>query len=152
MTQRGEELVFHPAGPFGFGVAFGYAASGYEIGTAFRMGPGYFPFLLGIVMIVLGALYLFVETAAHDDEQEEDYGPPQWRGWLAIVSGIIAFIILGRYGGLIPATLALVFISAMGDKEHSWLTALLLSIFVTLLGVVIFSWGLELQFPLFTWG
>jgi len=45
-----------------------------------------------------------------------------------------------------------VFISAMGDKEHSWLTALLLSIFVTLLGVVIFSWGLELQFPLFTWG
>lgn len=124
----------------------------YSLGTMARMGPGYFPFLLGIVMIVLGALYLFVETAAHDDEQEEDYGPPQWRGWLAIVGGIIAFIILGRYGGLVPATLALVFISAMGDKEHSWLTALLLSIFVTLLGVVIFSWGLELQFPLFTWG
>ena len=52
----------------------------YSLGTMARMGPGYFPFLLGIVMIVLGALYLFVETAAHDDEQEEDYGPPQWRG------------------------------------------------------------------------
>ena len=40
----------------------------YSLGTMARMGPGYFPFLLGIVMIVLGALYLFVETAAHDDD------------------------------------------------------------------------------------
>ena len=68
----------------GVGGSFAAGASQYTLGSGAKMGPGYFPFLLGIVMIVLGALYLFVETAAHDDEQEEDYGPPQWRGWLAI--------------------------------------------------------------------
>jgi hypothetical protein len=39
----------------GFGAAFGYAASGYQLGTAFRMGPGYFPLVLAGFLAVLGA-------------------------------------------------------------------------------------------------
>ena len=56
------------------------------------------------------------------------------------------------HGGLVPATFALVFISALGDRTHTLRSALLLSVFVTAIGIVIFSWGLELQFPMFSWG
>ena len=62
------------------------------------------------------------------------------------------FIALGKFGGLVPATLALVFISALGDRQHTVKSAALLSAGVTLLGLAVFSWGLQLQFPLFRWG
>ena len=42
----------------GFGAAFGYAATGYQLGTAFRMGPGYFPLLLGAVLLGLGLILI----------------------------------------------------------------------------------------------
>ncbi|MCJ9712140.1 tripartite tricarboxylate transporter TctB family protein, partial [Bordetella hinzii] len=77
---------------------------------------------------------------------------PQWRGWGCITGGLAAFMLLGQYGGLVPATLGLVFISALGDRQHTIKSAALLAVGVTLLGVAIFSWGLQLQFPLFRWG
>ncbi|NLC35057.1 MAG: tripartite tricarboxylate transporter TctB family protein [Alcaligenaceae bacterium] len=127
--------------------------STYTIGTMARMGPGFFPVMLGVLLMFLGALCLFATGLSTKDEDEEDFsGPSQWRGWIAIVGGVLAFIVLGEYGGLVPATFALVFISALGDRNHSLLSALLLAGFVTVLGVLIFSWGLELQFPMFRWG
>lgn len=64
----------------------------------------------------------------------------------------MAFILIGKFGGLVPATFALVFISAMGDRQHTVRSAALLAVGVTLLGVAVFSWALQLQFPLFRWG
>lgn len=126
--------------------------STYTMGSLSRMGPGYFPVALGVLLIFLGLLCLFSSGLSEDDEEDDHMGPPEWRGWLCIISGVFAFIVLGKYGGLVPATLTLVFISALGDRTHTLLSALALSIFVTLIGVLIFSWGLELQFPLFRWG
>jgi len=134
----------------GLGVAA--QATNYSLGSLARMGPGFFPLMLGMLLMFLGVLCLFATGLSVHDDDDEDMGPPQWRGWIAIVSGIVAFIFFGKYGGLVPATFALVFISAMGDRSHTWLSALLLSIFVTVIGVLIFSWGLELQFPMFSWG
>ncbi len=51
-----------------------------------------------------------------------------------------------------PATFALVFISALGDRQHTLRSAALLAAGVTVLGVAVFSWALQLQFPLFRWG
>lgn len=64
----------------------------------------------------------------------------------------MAFILLGKYGGLVPATFALVFIAAMGDRQHTVRSAALLAVGVTILGIAVFSWALQLQFPLFRWG
>lgn len=124
----------------------------YSIGSMARMGPGFFPVMLGVLLIFLGVLCLFATGITADDEEEDHIGPPEWRGWCGIVTGVIAFIVLGKYGGLVPATFALVFISALGDRTHTLRSALLLSVFVTIVGVLIFSWGLELQFPMFRWG
>lgn len=128
--------------------------SHYNLGTLSRMGPGFFPVALGVLLIFLGILNLFTSTLGSDDDDEDAAlsSPPEWRGWLCIIGGVVAFIVLGRYGGLVPATFALVFISALGDRTHNLLTALALSTFVTILGIIIFAWALELQFPLFRWG
>src|SRR5690625_1094061 len=126
--------------------------SNYNLGTLSRMGPGFFPVALGVLLIILGILCLFSSGLSDEDEVEEFSGPPEWRGWLCLIGGVVAFIVLGKYGGLVPATFALVFISALGDRTHTLLTALALSVFVTILGVVIFIWGLDLQFPMFRWG
>lgn len=134
------------------GLAVMYQGSSYNLGTLSRMGPGFFPVALGALLVFLGLVVLFSSGLSEDDDDEQDMGSPEWRGWLCIIGGVIAFIVLGKYGGLVPATFVLVFVSSLGDRTHTLLTALALSVFITALGVVIFSWALELQFPMFQWG
>ncbi|EWM44845.1 tripartite tricarboxylate transporter TctB family protein [Bordetella holmesii 70147] len=126
-------------------------ATTYQLGTLGRMGPGMFPAILGALLALLGVA---IWRTRRQDGAETDAGPApsQWRGWACITAGLLTFILLGQYGGLIPATFGLVFISALGDRQHTLKTAALLAAGVTALGVAIFSWGLQLQFPLFRWG
>lgn len=128
-------------------------ASTYTLGSLARMGPGLFPAILGVLLVLLG---LIIARMAYSpmvtEEDAEEIPPPEWRGWGCIIGGLMTFILLGKYGGLVPATFALVFISAMGDREHTPRSAALLAVGVTILGVAVFSWALQLQFPLFRWG
>ncbi|WP_063580690.1 tripartite tricarboxylate transporter TctB family protein [Achromobacter ruhlandii] len=128
-------------------------ASTYNIGSLARMGPGMFPAILGVLLVLLGLIIARTAFSAPDVEEEaEDIPPPEWRGWGCIIGGLMAFILLGKYGGLVPATFALVFIAAMGDRQHTVRSAALLAVGVTILGIAVFSWALQLQFPLFRWG
>lgn len=138
---------------FALGLGVVIQGSTYNIGTMARMGPGFFPVMLGVLLMFLGVLCLFATGISAEEDDEEDFsGPSQWRGWLGIVGGVLAFIFLGKYGGLVPAAFGLVFISALGDKDHSLFSAFVLATCVSIAGVLIFSWGLDLQFPIFRWG
>ncbi len=121
----------------------------YRIGTLGRMGPGLYPVLLGGVMVLLGAG--LVVTASAREREAEEYSF-HWRGPLFIVIGLSTFAILGRYGGLVPATLALVAVTALGDQRHNVRSALALALAMAVVAIVIFRWALQLQFPLFAWG
>lgn len=134
------------------GIAVILGGYSYQVGTLSRMGPGLFPIILGFLLVILGALMLITVKALPPDDEADDAGPSQWRGWGCILAGLFAFILFGKYGGLAPATFALVFISALGDREHTVRSALILAAGVTVVGALIFSWGLQLQFPLFRWG
>lgn len=129
----------------------------YNIGTLTRMGPGFFPVALGVILACLGVLIAGtakqpqVRPTLHEGGPLES-GGPEWRGWFCILASIVAFIVLGQYGGLLPATFAIVFISAMGDRNNTWLSALVLASVISLSCLVIFWWALQVQFPLFTWG
>ncbi len=97
------------------GLATGVQASSYDIGSLRRMGPGFFPLGLGVILGVTGVLLML--TAKSPTPPAERLAP-EWRGWLCICAGIAAFVVLGQWGGLIPATFAVVFIAARRPAEH----------------------------------
>src|SRR5690606_35458274 len=80
---------------------------------------------------------------------------PSWedyRAWLLTIGSVVLFKALGKYTGLVLATCALVFVSAFADRNNNIRTALYSAVLVTLLAVVVFYYGLNMPFPLFTLG
>jgi len=146
----------------GFALLIGIAAAlgslDYHMGTLARMGPGYFPLLLGITLALIGVLIAITPDAADappTDAQRASFKTfvrQRLRPWIATAGGVIAFIVLGKYGGLAPATFALIFIAALGDPKNSVKACFWLAVGVVTFAVVAFHYGLRLQFPLFSWG
>ena len=133
----------------GLGAAF--QASHYELGSLRRMGPGYFPLALGVILAVTGALILLgglrpVPASGAARPRAE------WRGWFCICAGVAAFAVIGRYGGLLPASFVSVFVAALGDRKNTVRAALALAAAMTLVCLVVFWWALRIQLPLFGWG
>lgn len=134
-----------------------YGGTGYHIGTLSHMGPGFFPAALGGLLALTGLLIAMSARSSDGDEAEapvegHPHGLPDLRGGICILLGILAFLLLGHYGGLLPATFAIVFISALGDRTNTIKQALLLSVGMSVIAVVVFWWALQLQLPLFRWG
>jgi uncharacterized membrane protein len=128
----------------------------YGLGSLTAMGSGFFPVALGVVLTLLGVWIAATAHHAADGATEiapqEEPVPREWRGWLCILASVAAFVVLGKYGGLLPATFAVVFISALGDRDNTLLSALVLAVAMSIVCVVVFWWALQVQFPLFTWG
>jgi hypothetical protein len=125
----------------------------YHVGSLTKMGPGFFPLSLGVIMAACGlVITITAKISAPVTETEEASLAPEWFGWVAILGGIAAFVIIGQYGGLLPATFAIVFISALGDRHNTFLSAATLALTMTAIAVVVFWWLLKVQFPLLTWG
>lgn len=125
----------------------------YRLGTLTQMGPGMFPLMLGVAMTFVGMLILGNAVAAARDP-DETILPAQreWRGWACILAGPIAFILLGEYFGLAAATFGCVFVSALGERSSSVKEAAILAAIVTVIGCVLFSLVLKLNFPIVRWG
>jgi hypothetical protein len=122
----------------------------YHLGTLRRMGPGFFPAAVGALLVLCGIL-IALEGLARGNISDGT-GRPEWRGWLCIAGGILAFILLGKYAGLLPATFGIVLLSALGDRQNTLKGALILAVAVCAVAVAVFWWALGIQFPLLTWG
>jgi len=139
------------------GAATALGSLQYQMGTLARMGPGYFPLLLGALLVAIGLLVAV--TPDSEDEIRADAGRERFavilrrhaRPWSAVVTGMLAFIFIGQYGGLVPATFALIFIAALGDASNSVKAAFWLAVGVVAFAVIAFHYGLRMQFPLFAW-
>lgn len=135
------------------GVGAVLEARHYSLGTLFHMGPGFFPIILGVTMTCVGILIALVAATSQATADDQLHIPkPEWRAWACILAGPVLFIILGNYGGLIPATFACVFVSALGDKDSTLVSALLLAVGITLFGVLLFSYILQVSMPMWRWG
>jgi Tripartite tricarboxylate transporter TctB family len=131
------------------GVGAAVTGTGYKFGTLARMGPGFMPVVLGVVLAFLGLLIAGTALApSEDDDKKFLPNNPQWFGWLCIIGGPIAFIILGQFGGMIPAVFACVFVCALGDKTATYKSSLVLAAGITVFGVVLFHYLLNIPFPL----
>ena len=99
------------------GIGAAVTGSGYKFGSLARMGPGFMPVVLGIVLAFIGILIAGTAlTSSEPDDSKFLPDNPQWFGWFCILMGPVLFIVLGYYGGMIPAVFACVFVCALGDK------------------------------------
>src|SRR6476620_10390517 len=107
-----------------FGVAFAWGATTYNIGQGARMGPGYFPLVLGILLSILGAIVTFTALVV-ETEDGDPIGSIAWRPLGFIIGSNILFGILlagvPRFGipafGLVVAIYGLSFVSALAGRE-----------------------------------
>jgi uncharacterized membrane protein YhdT len=131
------------------GVGAAVTGTNYKFGTLARMGPGFLPVMLGIVLAFLGIL--IAGTALGSSEPDDKtFLPdnPQWFGWACIICGPILFIIFGMFGGMIPAIFSCVFVCALGDKTATYKSSAILAAGITVFGVVLFHYLLSIPFPL----
>ncbi|MER8979106.1 tripartite tricarboxylate transporter TctB family protein [Mesorhizobium sp. M0140] len=129
----------------GFGAWFALQSLGLEIGTALRMGPGYFPLVLAIVLILLGAVILVQAVRVGG----EAIGYIAWRGMLLILPAPIFFGLTVRGLGFIPSIFLTALIASFASRRMKPLTALVLSAGLTLFAYLVFSYALGLPFRRF---
>jgi Tripartite tricarboxylate transporter TctB family len=119
-------------------------ARAYPAGTAMRMGPGYFPALLGWLLIALGA-WIGFRASRRRDWQRVAWG---WKPLAWIVASMLAFgFVVPRYG-LLPALAALVPLAAAAGAEFRVKEALLLTVLLCLFAAGVFVYGLKLPYRL----
>ena len=129
---------------FGTGVGAMIVARHYPFGTTLNMGPGYFPMVLGGILIVFGAFITFRGLRRNEKMQ----GPWSLRALIMLPLSIVAFGILMRPAGFIPALAVLVFLSAASGREFKFKEVLFLTLFLCVISVAMFIWGLGLPYPL----
>lgn len=130
-----------------FGAAFGIAATGYQFGTALRMGPGYFPIVLAAVLAALGLAILVKGLAA--GAEDGGLGVVAWRAVVLITAAVLFFGATVRGLGLAPALFVTVLVSALASSENGLPRAAAIAAGLTLFCILIFHYGLGVAVPLF---
>ena len=117
------------------------------MGTAARMGPAYFPTVLGGLLFALGVIIMLkgLSSRAAESHVDKFYFKPL----LLVLGAVVAFGVLLRPAGLLVALAALVGISSLGGDEFRLRDVILLTIVMALLVLAVFIWGLGLPYSLF---
>lgn len=128
------------------GVGFAWGALNYSFGNSARPGPGYFPFGLGVLMAVLGAVILFGALTVETDDGGP-IGKWAWRPLIIVVLSLVGFgLLLPRLGLVITLPLLVFAVSTAGDEFH-WKDALLNATVLTVGSYLVFIKGLSLTLP-----
>jgi hypothetical protein len=128
------------------GLFFTIVATQYPMGTAAKMGPGYFPFCLGILMTVLGLLVLVQSLGAK--AAIEKIPKFNWKIIAQITGSVVLYGLLLPRMGFLVAVVVLVLVSASASKEFTWKGSLINAAFLVTFTYSVFVVGLKLQFPL----
>jgi hypothetical protein len=128
----------------GVGVAAMYIARDYRFGSTLRMGPGFFPTMLGGILIAFGICIMAVGLRSG----EKIRGHLSLRAIVLLPLSLVLFGILMKFAGFIPAVGILIFVSAASGREFKLMEIMLLTVVLTLTSVALFIWGLGMPFPL----
>jgi len=144
-----------------------FGQSKLALGTAVRMGPGYVPQMLAFIMMALGAIIAITALVTSSERIEGG----KWKPIVMITLGVVAFGVLLDPGnvpaivswfasglprwenpvsGLLPALVALVFLSASGGDEFKWRETAIMCAVLTVICFVIFKWGLSMNIAMLT--
>ena len=130
----------------GIGAVAIFMARDYPMGSALRMGPGYFPIVLGGIVIAFGVWEIIVGFLKPDPVQ----GNWSVRALVVLPLSAVVFGVLMETAGFIPALIALVIVSAFAGREFKTIEVILLAIGLTVACTGLFIYGLGLPYPLFT--
>lgn len=130
-----------------FGVGAIAIAYDYPVGSAGRMGPGYFPRGLGIILIVLGLILGLRALKLRG----APLSFPAFKPILIIIVSVVLFGLAAPKLGLMAATIILVIVSSMASDEFTWKASILSSIFLAIFTLAAFAYGLKLQLPIWPW-
>ena len=121
-----------------------FMARAYPFGTTLRMGPGYFPIVLGAVLILFGLWFM----AKGLRSQERIEGGWSLRALIVLPLSLLLFGLLVERAGFVPALAVLVFSSAAAGREFRVGEVMVATAVLTALCVAVFIWGLGLPYPL----
>jgi hypothetical protein len=136
------------------GIAFAWGATNYTIGEGARMGPGYFPLVLGILLTLIG-LFVTFEAMVVETEDGEPLGKVAWKPLCFIIGANVIFGILlaglPKLGipamGLIVGIYALTFVAALAGEEFKVKEVAILATVLAIMSYLAFIVLLKLQFP-----
>jgi len=128
----------------GIGAAAMFIARDYRFGSASRMGPGFFPTLLSMILIAFGGGIMAVGLRSG----EKIRGRVSLRALVLLPLSLVLFGILMEVAGYIPALVALAFLSAASGREFKFVEVLLMTALLTVASTALFIWGLGLPYPL----
>ena len=128
-----------------FGLAFAVMATSYEIGSTLRMGPGYFPFVLGCLLAVLGGVIAIKGFLAGEGEA---IGAIPWRAVGLIIGAVLFFGLTVRGLGLVPSVLVTALVSGFASKRTGLVLGLLVTVGLTILCILVFVVALRVRVPL----
>jgi hypothetical protein len=114
------------------GAIFFWFSRDYSLGTGRRMGPGYFPTILSVLLMLIGAGVLL--ASLRSKEQVTGF---VWRGFASVIVGTVLFGVLIRDAGILVAVAVLVLVSAAGNPQTRWLPIGVLAI-----GMSVFCYGI----------
>jgi hypothetical protein len=127
------------------GLIFGGISLTYELGTPLRMGPGFFPLILGVVLAGLGSIVIAKGMLA---EEAKPIGEIRWPAVAQILAALLFFGLTVRGLGVVGALLGTSFLAALAGHRTGPLAALLIAIGLTITSILIFIVALQLRLPL----
>lgn len=136
------------------GAAFALGATGYNVGSAARMGPGYFPLMIGVLLTLLGLVVVAGSLTARRVGDGDPIGRIAWKplGFVIGANVLFGILLAGIRGlglpamGLILAIYALVIVACMAGANFRMKLAVLLATVLAVGSYLVFIVGLKLQF------
>ena len=129
------------------GGAFAVGSLSYELGTLLRMGPAYFPLVVGVILALLGVGVIVKGLVAGDDIT---FGTIPWRAVAVIVVALVFFGFTVRRLGFVPASLVTALLTTLASRRVRPLMSVAVAAGLTVAATLIFVVGLQLRVPL--WG
>ena len=127
------------------GLAFALGALAYEVGDPLRMGPGYMPLALGIIIVALGIGVVIKGFIAGEGEA---IGGVDWRAVVLLTAALLFFGLTVRGLGVAAALLGTTLLASLARSRTSLIEVVLISVGLTVLSVVLFIYVLQLRVPL----
>jgi hypothetical protein len=127
-----------------FGIVALVMAASYPLGTAARMGPGYFPRLLGILLVSLGGVQSLIGLRGKAGDKVDWH----WRPLFILLLSVAFFILIAPRLGMVAAGLVLAFVASFASAEFRWREALIAGILLGGGAAALFVYGLGVPLPI----